>query len=557
MGCGVPCGGNFTPSVPAMDPAMMLCVQMMQQMQQHSQYTIGAMQQQQAQMQQQQNQFLSFLERMEERRAEQAVPNAFGSPEVGSGPPGLTPQAPASSASASVPVFKAIDSKVLPSMPTVDASKWASRPAEILGFHSFVDTLTGWVGMMSPEFGQEIRKAMATKVALRTSEMTKDQVERSSRLYYLLKQALEKSSRVASLIKLVETALGYPGGTDTNGYLLLQKIRDEFSLRTRTEALHFRQTLLSFRVKSATNLKDLINLLEAEWVSLNKIFSTALDPSVVADCLPTEPDRYRWLLQNLPSECKRYVQLHAADETYDAAVKAILVYYEKTVLTDQDLGKASTYSLSAFNPMPLGDPMMTERVRSRKKLANVGIARRKAILQRTVVRRRKMKKKASLLQDQKVRKVERVPGRMPVPLGKVPTQALARQKVQLKPRRRVEEKEVRKVLALLSTLGKKVMRGMRGMKEKRKNMKDLELMSQNGQKLEMKKSPSASRLSCFLRPRILVALRRVVNEFGTLGTPVLFLGISFWETNARHADRIHIVHPSLFVAMTLVLDLSR
>lgn len=93
---------------------------------------------------------------------------------------------------------------------------------------------------------QEISKAMASRVPLKTADTSKDQVERSSRLYYLLKQALEKSSRVASLIKLFEAALGYPGGTDTNDDLLLQNIRDVFTLRTRTEAWHLWQTLLAF-----------------------------------------------------------------------------------------------------------------------------------------------------------------------------------------------------------------------------------------------------------------------------------------------------------------------
>lgn len=66
-----------------------------------------------------------------------------------------------------------------------------------LGFHSFIETLTGWVSMLSPEFGQEIRKAMISQIPLRTANMNKDQVERSRRLYYLLKQALEKSLQVA------------------------------------------------------------------------------------------------------------------------------------------------------------------------------------------------------------------------------------------------------------------------------------------------------------------------------------------------------------------------
>lgn len=111
----------------------------------------------------------------------------------------------------------------------------------------------------------------------------------------------------------------------------------------------------------------MIHLLEAEWIALTKIFDTALDPNLVADCMPTEPDRYKWLLGNLPMECRKYVQLHAISEKYDDAKKAILTYCEKIILREQDFGKAS-FSLSSFNVASLGEqsPRTSEREETRE-----------------------------------------------------------------------------------------------------------------------------------------------------------------------------------------------
>lgn len=48
-----------------------------------------------------------------------------------------------------------VSTQILPAMPVPDTSKWNTRPAEILGFHSYLDQLTAWIGMMRPEFSKD------------------------------------------------------------------------------------------------------------------------------------------------------------------------------------------------------------------------------------------------------------------------------------------------------------------------------------------------------------------------------------------------------------------
>ena len=47
--------------------------------------------------------------------------------------------------------------------------------------------------MLSPEFGAEVKGVMEGKTPVDPSVMTHDQKERATRLFYILRQSLEKS----------------------------------------------------------------------------------------------------------------------------------------------------------------------------------------------------------------------------------------------------------------------------------------------------------------------------------------------------------------------------
>lgn len=159
---------------------------------------------------------------------------------------------------------------------------------------------------------------------------------------------------------------------------------------------------------------------------------------MTADCLPPEPDRYPWLLQNPPSECNKYVQLHAAaaGETYSAAKRAILVYHEKTVLTDQDLGKASTYSLSSFNLDALGGSDDEKKKERQKEIRECWYCQKKGHFSKNCRLKRDEKEGKTgtgTPRSSEGKKAGTGKSSGNGPLGKVPTQVRQRSKVHQNP----------------------------------------------------------------------------------------------------------------------------
>ena len=58
---------------------------------------------------------------------------------------GRTPPPPPPVGAESSSVFKNVDSKLLPPMPTVDVNKWSTRPQEIVGFQTYLEALIAWL----------------------------------------------------------------------------------------------------------------------------------------------------------------------------------------------------------------------------------------------------------------------------------------------------------------------------------------------------------------------------------------------------------------------------
>ena len=246
--------------------------------------------------------------------------------------------------------FKTLDSKLIPQMPVADPSKWTTRPAEILGFAHFIESLTSWLSTLQPAFSQEIKHVMQAMQPIDESvpgTLTAAEKERSTRLFYVLKQALGSTQRCAALIRCFESANGLGS---TYGYALLQNLKSEFSITTRGEGLHFRSQLLAYRVKPNLSLKDVIFMLDSEFYSYDRILSTCNDQALVQELRVGAPDKYRWLILNLEKypSCLNYVSLHCR-ETYDLAKQGVLDFYQRTVLNSQDF-KQINATLSSFNP---------------------------------------------------------------------------------------------------------------------------------------------------------------------------------------------------------------
>ena len=64
---------------------------------------------------------------------------------AGRTPPPPPPPPPPPVGAESSSVFKNVDSKLLPPMPTVDVNKWSTRPQEIVGFQTYLEALIAWL----------------------------------------------------------------------------------------------------------------------------------------------------------------------------------------------------------------------------------------------------------------------------------------------------------------------------------------------------------------------------------------------------------------------------
>ena len=240
--------------------------------------------------------------------------------------------------------MKAVDAKLIPSMPVCDHSKWVDRPTMIMGFCTWVDSLTSWLSTMAPVYHSEVKEVLRQTTPCDWSKYSSDKKERAQRLYFVLRQSLASFPKAMSLFRIYDLSK-----TDTNGYEVLRLLKEECGLATRAEALFFRECVLNFRVSSKLgSLRDCITRLEAELLHYNRILETAKDPTLFADLSIGEPDLYRWLLLNLTEEARRFVQLHAG-ATFREAKAAAIQYYERVTLSEQQFRPGATKSLQEFH----------------------------------------------------------------------------------------------------------------------------------------------------------------------------------------------------------------
>ena len=301
-------------------------------------------------MKMQQQQFQSFQQTVLQFHQQAASQQAASVPSqpVVAGTFQRVPPPPPSREDENKGAFRTLDSKLIPSMPMPDVGKWSDRPAEILGFCHWMEQLTAWLSTLQPAFSSEIAQVLSMRLPVDESNPTSlssAERERSTRLFYVLKQALGTSSRCSALIRCFESSVG--SGT-TYGYSLLQRLKEEFSITTRGEGLHFRSQLLAYRVRGNVSLKDFIFSLDSECYSYEKGLSTCNDLNLVHELRVGAPDKYRWLILNLEKfpNCLNYVSLHCA-ETYESARQGCLDFYQRTVLNSQDF-KTVNPTLSPF-----------------------------------------------------------------------------------------------------------------------------------------------------------------------------------------------------------------
>ena len=235
--------------------------------------------------------------------------------------------------------------KWLPEMPKLDGSKWRTRVDEILGFESFIDRLMSWIGLASDSFASEIKAAIERTTPIENSHLSQQQASRGVRLLNILKQSFHSVPKAQIMISAyMESAVGF----QVNGFELIRLLSREYGVRTRSEALHFKNQLTSKTFSHLQSVTEVIKSLEFEWSRYMKLL-TMLDPSISRDGLHLlDSDFSMILLRSIQPEVRSYILMHSSSESFSDLQQAALKF-ESTQRMWSELS-GNTSSLNAVVP---------------------------------------------------------------------------------------------------------------------------------------------------------------------------------------------------------------
>ena len=212
--------------------------------------------------------------------------------------------------------------KWLPSMPTIDAKKFQGRLEEITNFEAYVESLVSWVGLISDSFANEIAFSVRAAAEIRQEDLTAQQVSRGLRLLNILKsvfQPIPKASMILSAY--TERHANFA----VNGFEALRRLSREFSVRTRSEAMHFRSQIMSKTYKVST-VTELVNAMDYDVHRYAKLIGS-LGPNIDRNGLDILPiDLSMILLRSLKTQVRQYVVMHSRTEDYADIRQAALRY---------------------------------------------------------------------------------------------------------------------------------------------------------------------------------------------------------------------------------------
>ena len=215
--------------------------------------------------------------------------------------------------------------KWLPSLPTIDFTSWKDRTSEALGFLTWMEKLTSWVGLGSEVFPNELRHAIRTKdeEILGQDRLTVEQQKRSIRLLHILRQTFANHDKSSLILQnYVEGAVSY----QQSGFVALRLLAKEFCLKSRSECLYFRAQLTNQTVKAPT-IPEIVRKIESEQHKYSKLLNS-LDSDVRAQGLELqEADLVMVLLRSLPEKCRSYCLLHGDSDSFED-LKRIALKYE-------------------------------------------------------------------------------------------------------------------------------------------------------------------------------------------------------------------------------------
>ena len=268
--------------------------------------------------------------------------------------------------------------KWLSSPPQSNHEAWRSREEEILGMNQYLQELVSWSNQGSVDFGREIAQAARWQTQITWGSLTKGQQSRAVRLFSLLKAAFNGHGRISLLIQgfsegldIVAVAMqGDFGGNSMtymgNGYELLRQLVKEFSLRSRSEAVGLRASLMSkvFHANAAYGapVADTVRQIEVAVARYLRLVSTLLvdDTSGLG---VADSDQLTLLIRSLPEPAKSYVLHHSQGESYGAYRTSALKFEHQQRLFLELQGNKKMFSLQSegFSEPSGGNPDGVEK----------------------------------------------------------------------------------------------------------------------------------------------------------------------------------------------------
>ncbi|CAK9087582.1 CCHC-type domain-containing protein [Durusdinium trenchii] len=216
--------------------------------------------------------------------------------------------------------------------PQPSFEKWRDRESEVLNWAQYVADLSAWASQASLQFGTEILQASRWSTPIRWSSMTLVMRSRSMRLLAILRSTFMGHPRSATLIHAFMEGVDIQAmtsdgsaGTSANGYELLRQLTQEYSSRTRNEALVFRTALasksfvLTAQETSPSSLvSDTVRRIELEAARYQRLLSTLPSTVDAVGLQVSEADLLMVLVRSLPETVRNYVLHHAEGESYQA-----------------------------------------------------------------------------------------------------------------------------------------------------------------------------------------------------------------------------------------------
>ena len=212
--------------------------------------------------------------------------------------------------------------KWLPAMPTIDSSNLKGRIEEITHFEVYVEQLVSWVGLVSNSFASEIAYSVRSAREISQESLSHAQVSRGLRLLNILKTSFNGIPKATVILNAyTERSANFL----VNGFEALRRLSQEFCVRTRSEAMHFRSQVMSKTYKVST-VTELVNSMDYDIHRYAKLIGS-LGPLVDRTGLDILPvDLSMILLRSLKTQIRQYVVMHAPSESYDDIRQAALRY---------------------------------------------------------------------------------------------------------------------------------------------------------------------------------------------------------------------------------------